>query len=151
MGITARTNLYQKLERLRGCPLIVYVTSERGNAAGQISSDAVREMHLQLEALPKGTMAVDLLIVSNGGDPTVAWRLVSLIRERVNKFSVLIPQAAYSFRTCAPSTNSIWTTGRRTATGNSAATRPDWRSANSRRLLHNDSRGNGERPCSVQV
>lgn len=99
MGITARTNLYQKLERLRGCPLIVYVTSERGNAAGQISSDAVREMHLQLEALPKGAMAADLLIVSNGGDPTVAWRLVSLIRERVNKFSVLIPQAAYSAAT----------------------------------------------------
>jgi hypothetical protein len=49
--------------------------------------------------LPAGTTALDLLIVSNGGDPTVAWRIVSLIRQRVKKFSALIPQAAYSAAT----------------------------------------------------
>jgi hypothetical protein len=35
----------------------------------------------------------------NGGDATVAWRIVSLIRERVNHFAILIPQAAFSAAT----------------------------------------------------
>lgn len=39
------------------------------------------------------------MIVSDGGDPTVAWRMVSLIRQRASKFSALVPQAAYSAAT----------------------------------------------------
>ncbi|MCI0352937.1 MAG: hypothetical protein L0Z53_26240, partial [Acidobacteriales bacterium] len=42
---------------------------------------------------------LDLLIVSDGGDPTVAYRIVSLIRERAQRFSALVPQAAYSAAT----------------------------------------------------
>lgn len=49
--------------------------------------------------MPANTDAIDLLIVSEGGDPTVAWRIVSLIREQVRSFNVLIPQAAYSAAT----------------------------------------------------
>ena len=37
--------------------------------------------------------------MSNGGDGTVAWRIVSLIRERVRKFSILVPHAAFSAAT----------------------------------------------------
>src|SRR5262249_46262744 len=66
---------------------------------GQIASDTVPELLLQLQALPAETSELDLLLVSNGGDPTVAWRGVSLIRERTKKFSVLVPQAAYSAAT----------------------------------------------------
>ena len=39
------------------------------------------------------------MIVSTGGDPTVAWQIVSLIRERVSRFSVLVPEAAFSAAT----------------------------------------------------
>jgi len=63
-----------------------------------IAADVIGELLPQLELLPK-TDALDLLIVSNGGDPTVAWRIVSLIRERVKKLSVLVPEAAFSAAT----------------------------------------------------
>ena len=99
VGIQERVSLYEELEAMRGRPLLVYVTSDRGNAAGHIAGDVVPEFHHQLQALLPDTDALDLLIVSNGGDGTVAWRIVSLIRERVKKFSVLIPQAAFSAAT----------------------------------------------------
>lgn len=99
MGLPERQRLYSELEEHRGQPLIVYVTSDRNGAQGVMSSDAISEIHLQLEALPCSASSLDLLIVSNGGDPTVAWRIVSLIRERVGKFNILVPQAAYSSAT----------------------------------------------------
>jgi Serine dehydrogenase proteinase len=40
-----------------------------------------------------------LLIVSNGGDPTVAWRIMSLLREKVDAVGVLVPQSAFSAAT----------------------------------------------------
>lgn len=99
MGIAERLDLYAKVEAKRGRPLIAYVTSTRTGATGMIASDIVPELLTQLQQLPSGTKELDLLIVSNGGDPTVAWRIVSLIRERTSQFSVLVPQAAYSAAT----------------------------------------------------
>jgi hypothetical protein len=99
MGLRERTVLYQEIENLRGKPLIVYVTSIRGNALGQIAQDAVSELLNQLQALPRNVADLDLLVVSNGGDGTVAWRIVSLIRERVSKFSILVPHSAFSAAT----------------------------------------------------
>ncbi len=87
MGLQARLELYKKVEARRNRPLIVYVTSNRLNASGGIGGDAVPELLDQLECLPAGTKNLDLLIVSDGGDPTVAWRIVSLIRERAEKSS----------------------------------------------------------------
>lgn len=94
-----RIGLYRQIESLRGRPLIAYVTSARVGAPGQIAGDCVPELMDQLNALPLGTNELDLFLVSNGGDPTAAWRIVSLIRERVKKFAVLVPQAAYSAAT----------------------------------------------------
>jgi len=99
MSLENRLKIYRRLEQERGRPLIVFVTGDRKNAEAGIASDSVRELLYQLQALPKDTDDLDLLLVSLGGDPTVAWRLVSLIRERVGKFNVLVPQAAYSAAT----------------------------------------------------
>jgi hypothetical protein len=99
MGIDTRIALYQEMEHLRGRPLLVYVTSSRQNAHAQIAGDVIPEFLDQLQALPAKCKELDLLLVSNGGDPTVAWRVVSLIRERVERFSVLVPQAAFSAAT----------------------------------------------------
>ncbi len=97
--LRTRIKLYRQLEKERKRPLIVYVTSTRQNAGGQISGDSVAEFQAQLEALPPKTKALDLLLVSVGGDPTVAWRIVSLVRERYSKFAVLVPHAAFSAAT----------------------------------------------------
>lgn len=99
MGLEQRVALYKKLEAKRKRPLIVYVTSARRQAEAQIASDAISEIVAQLQALPTDASELDLYLVSNGGDGTVAWRVVSLIRERVKKFSVLVPQAAFSAAT----------------------------------------------------
>jgi hypothetical protein len=99
MSLGTRLKLYAAMEKHRGRPLIVFVTGDRQHAQAGIAADAVRELLLQLQELPKEADDLDLLIVSLGGDPTVAWRIVSLIRERVGKFNVLVPQAAYSAAT----------------------------------------------------
>lgn len=99
MAIEARVEMYRRIEQMRGRPLIVYATSRRQNANGQIAADVVAELLIQLERLPSHTTKLDLLIVSDGGDPTVSWRIVSLIRERVKELSVLVPDAAFSAAT----------------------------------------------------
>src|SRR5205807_5854070 len=64
-----------------------------------MAADAIPEFQDQLDKLPKDKKQADLLVVSNGGDPTVAWRMITLLRERVDEVGVLVPQAAYSAAT----------------------------------------------------
>ncbi|MCB9694497.1 MAG: hypothetical protein H6736_22025 [Alphaproteobacteria bacterium] len=99
MGVGERVKLYKQMEELRGRPMLAYVTSARQGASGQMAADVVPELLAQLQHLPGNAKALDLLIASQGGDPTVAWRIVSLLRERVESFSVLVPQAAFSAAT----------------------------------------------------
>jgi len=99
MTIGSRVLLYKQIEAMRKRPLLVYVTNERVGIPSQIAADVLPEIMDQLEALPEKTDALDLLVVSNGGDPTVAFRIMTLIRERAKKVSVLVPQAAYSAAT----------------------------------------------------
>lgn len=99
MSLVSRIQLYKEIEQKRGRPLIAYVTSQRANAFGQMGPDVIPEICDQVLALPPKTKAVDVLIVSSGGDPMVAWRMISVLREKVKTISVLIPQSAYSAAT----------------------------------------------------
>jgi len=99
MAYGDRIKIYEKIEEKRGRPLISYFTSIRPNASSQMASDVISEFAKQITELSKDTTEVDILIVSNGGDPTVAWRIVSMLRERFEKINVLIPYAAYSAAT----------------------------------------------------
>ena len=99
MSIASRVQCYQKIEQLRGRPLIVYVTSHRANANGKMSVDVVPEICDQINALPSNCGAVDLFLVSGGGDGMVAWRTISMLRERGIKISALVPHMAYSAAT----------------------------------------------------
>jgi len=99
MGLGERIEFYKQIEGLRKRPLIVYVTSQRPNATGLMAGDVIPEFIDQLQNLPENTNAVDLLIESMGGDPLVAWRVMSLFRERVKEISVLIPSSAFSAAT----------------------------------------------------
>ncbi len=64
-----------------------------------MAGDVIPELLDQLTELPPETQAIDFLIVSEGGDPKVAWRAMSLLRERCKHISVLIPQVAFSAAT----------------------------------------------------
>ena len=82
----------------------MYVTSKREGVGkdgmgASMASDVLPFLIEQLDLLPPSTTKLDFLIVSFGGDPMVAWRIVSLIRERVDEFAVLLPQSAYSAAT----------------------------------------------------
>lgn len=99
MSIEDRRQLFGELETMRKRPVIVYITSSRQNAKGMMAGDAISEILDQIMAIPSETTEVDLLVVSEGGDGTVAWQIMSLLRERFKHVAVLVPQAAYSAAT----------------------------------------------------
>ena len=97
-----RVALIKEIEKKRDSKVIVYITSDRQNLAGQIGSDAVPviERHLRGVIGPR-TKRLDLFLYSTGGDANMPWSLVSMIREYVGErpLSVLIPSRAYSAAT----------------------------------------------------
>lgn len=99
MSYQERAELYKKIEAERGRPLIAYVTSIRPNAGGQIAQDVLSELIRQVNQIPSEQREVDVLLVSNGGDPIAAARIVSLLRARFDKVAVLLPYVAYSAAT----------------------------------------------------
>jgi len=64
-----------------------------------MGSDVIPEICEQIRMVPKEQETIDLLIVSNGGDPIVAWRIIGLLRERFRKIGVLVPFSAQSSAT----------------------------------------------------
>src|SRR5262249_33829408 len=102
MSWQKRIELYQKIESHRKRPLIAYVTSKRNGVWAEMGSDAIPSIVDQLGKLPSKLPALDFMIVSLGGDPMTAWRIMSLLRQRVGEkgmVSVFIPQSAFSAAT----------------------------------------------------
>jgi hypothetical protein len=91
--------LIQQIENLRKSKVITYLTSDRqGPVNARIAMDVVPGISRQLRTIGK-TQNIDLFLYSSGGDTMVPWRLVSMIREYCNKFSVLVPYKAHSSAT----------------------------------------------------
>jgi hypothetical protein len=66
--------------------------------------DVVRYVYDHIERIRKvhkgeGKPNIDLFLHSNGGEGTMPWRLVTLIREFTNRFGVLVPHRAFSAAT----------------------------------------------------
>ena len=99
MSYITRKTIYQELENLRKRPIISYVTSIRPGCSGQMAQDVLPIMIKQINKIQNSNDGIDLLILSNGGDPIVSWRIISLLREKFKKVSVLIPYTAYSAAT----------------------------------------------------
>jgi hypothetical protein len=101
MGKDERLKLIKKIEKARGSRVICYLTSTRPNLEVQMVMDQVRRIydHLQQIASNGNKPKIDLFIHSNGGEGIVPWRLVTLIREYTNQFSVLVPFRAFSAAT----------------------------------------------------
>jgi len=94
-----RKQLIQQIEGLRKSRVISYVTSDRqGPFNARIAMDVIPLISKQLQAIKKA-QNVDLFLYSAGGDTMVPWRLVSMIREYCEKFSVLVPYKAHSAAT----------------------------------------------------
>ncbi len=94
-----KKSLIQQIERIRGSRVITYLTNDRQGAVNaRIAMDIIPIISKQLRNIRKANN-IDLLIYSTGGDTMVPWRLVSMIREYCDKFSVLVPYKAHSAAT----------------------------------------------------
>ena len=90
MARKERLALIEKIQGLRSDRLcIAYITSTRSGQEIAMADDVIRLTYDHLHASrEKAKNGVDLFIHSNGGQGTVPWRLVSLIREYTEKFAV---------------------------------------------------------------
>ena len=100
MALPDRIKIYKDIEKKRGNPLIVYVTSQRKGAAGSMAADAVEEFIDQIELIDGvKNRNVDLYIESTGGDPLTSWRIISLLRTKFEKITVFVSHSAFSAAT----------------------------------------------------
>ena len=94
-----KKQLIQAIEKTRNSKVITYITSDRqGPVNARVAMDIIPIISRQLRQIGK-VENIDLFLYSTGGDTMVPWRLVSMIREYCNKFSVLIPYKAHSAAT----------------------------------------------------
>lgn len=99
MSYFTRKDILAKIEKCRKKPAITYINSIRPAISSQIAPDSINYIIRQIELIPKDQKEVDLILVSNGGDPITALRIISILRERFSKISVLVPYVAYSAAT----------------------------------------------------
>lgn len=91
--------IIKKIEAKRGSKIISYVTSDRqGPVNARVAMDIIPIISSQLRRIGKQEK-IDLILYSVGGDTMVPWRLVSMVREYCNHFSVIIPYKAHSAAT----------------------------------------------------
>jgi ClpP class serine protease len=95
--------LIKNIEGLRGgSRVITYITSDRpGPVGARVAPDIIPLFSEQLREIAPGgkVQKIDLFLYSAGGDTMVPWRLVSMIREHCDQFSVLVPYKAHSAAT----------------------------------------------------
>ena len=89
MSFSERKQLYESIINYRKKPLISYVTSIRPNLGGIMAGDAITPIIEQINSIPEEERKVDFLIISNGGDPITALRIIGLLRERFDQISGL--------------------------------------------------------------
>ncbi len=94
-----KKSLIRQIEQLRNSRVVTYLTSDRpGPVNARVAMDIIPVISKQLRTIGK-TNNIDLFLYSTGGDTMVPWRLVSMIREYCDKFSVLLPYKAHSAAT----------------------------------------------------
>lgn len=99
MSSIERNQIFEKIKTIRNNPVIAYVTSVRNGQSWSIGNDAITSIIAAIQSIPEEFKELDFIIISNGGDPIAAQRLISFLRERFNKITVMLPYVAYSAAT----------------------------------------------------
>lgn len=95
MDYAARKALYKSIEKQRDSRVIGFITGDRQHLETQIAQDAVpRFVDLLDEIGP--TKKISLVLHTNGGQTSAAWRLVNLIRMYCDELEVIVPAKALS-------------------------------------------------------
>lgn len=99
LAFKERSQLISDLEKARSSFVITYITGTRSGLETSMAMDVIDIFYEHLQNKDSKLKSIDLFIYSNGGDGTVPWKLVTLIREHCDKFSVLVPYRAFSAAT----------------------------------------------------
>lgn len=102
MGRKERVELIEKIQKSHGSTVLVYFTGDRYPFGSQMGEDAVIPLYEHLLALANAmpeSKQLDLFLYSRGGNVSVPWRVVTMMREFCEEFRVLIPYKAYSAAT----------------------------------------------------
>jgi hypothetical protein len=90
-----RKKLLQELEEVRESKIICYLGADRQSISTRIAPDIIPVFYKHLVSLGP-VKKLDLFLFTKGGDVLTALRLVDLIYEFTDQFSILIPYKAYS-------------------------------------------------------
>ena len=99
MNRDKRVEYIREIEKLRTSNLLVYFTGDRQGMMSWIAEDAVLPLYRHLLDLgpPQACgRRMDLYLYTRGGDVSVPWRVVAMLREFCDELCVLIPYKAYS-------------------------------------------------------
>jgi hypothetical protein len=103
MSRETRVEWIRQIEERRGSRVLTYLTADRNPFQSQIAEDAVRPLYQQLLTIAENQSPeqrkIDLFLHSRGGDVSVPWRVVTMIREFCDEFCVLVPYKAQSAAT----------------------------------------------------
>jgi len=90
-----RKILLNELEKIRGSNLICYIGADRQSISTRIAPDIIPVFYKHLVSLGP-IKKLDLFLFTKGGDVLTALRLVDLIYEFTDQFSLIVPYKAYS-------------------------------------------------------
>lgn len=96
MSSVERAQAINTLQSLRGRPLIAYATSPRQGLPTAVAPDILPIFYEHLRRLAKHAGALDVFIMTFGGDTTVPLPLQYLMREYADEISALVPAECYS-------------------------------------------------------
>lgn len=99
MGKKERLELIKKIQNENNSKVITYVVGDRPNLVFQIGGDTPRLFYDHLLKIGKENKRIDLFLYSIGGDTSVPWRIISLLRESCKELNILVPYKAYSAAT----------------------------------------------------
>ena len=99
MSYAERKKLFEEFSTVRKRPMITYVTSIRPNLSVNMSSDSITKIIDIIGHIPPEVKDIDFMIISNGGDPITSLRIISILRERFEHITVIVPYVAYSAAT----------------------------------------------------
>ena len=95
MNHADRKNIYRRIEAERATKVITFVTGDRPGMETQIAPDSVAifvELLDEIGPTPK----ISLILHTNGGQTSAAWRIVNLVRTFCDELEVIIPLKAMS-------------------------------------------------------
>lgn len=95
MDFAHRKPLYSQIEAVRQTKVIGFVTGTRAGLETQIADDAI-DLFVSLLDEIGPTKKLSLILHTNGGSVSAAWRLINLLRTFCDELEVIVPSKAMS-------------------------------------------------------